>query len=76
MMMSVAPEEGVLIFRPVITLCCGTDDGTCFYPGDTCDDGDINTSNDVVDSNCNCQGELAYGHRQRGLQFFFGCNRR
>ena len=37
------------------------DDDTCFYLGDNCDDGDINTLNDVVDSNCNCQGQLAFG---------------
>ena len=32
------------------------DDGSCFSPGDECDDGSSNTMNDTYDNNCNCEG--------------------
>jgi hypothetical protein len=35
-----------------------TDDNSCVYPGDPCDDGASNTTNDVFDANCSCQGTL------------------
>ena len=35
-----------------------TDNGSCFYPGDSCDDGDDMTTNDVVDEDCECMGEV------------------
>ena len=35
------------------------DDSSCFFPGDICDDGDANTSNDVYDINCNCVGVVS-----------------
>ena len=33
------------------------DDGTCYEPGDSCDDSNSNTVNDIYNSNCNCEGE-------------------
>ena len=35
-----------------------TNDNSCVYPGDPCDDGASNTTNDVFDANCSCQGTL------------------
>ncbi len=35
------------------------DDGSCIFPGDSCDDGDPNTANDVYDVNCNCAGTVS-----------------
>ena len=32
-------------------------DSSCVYPGDTCDDGDSTTINDVYTVNCGCSGE-------------------
>ena len=40
-----------------------TNDGSCFAPGDACDDGDDNTIEDVVNFNCECIG----------VQAVFGC---
>lgn len=34
------------------------DDGSCFAIGDACDDGNDNTTGDLVDASCNCVGEL------------------
>jgi|GEM_PF-4266777 len=34
----------------------GTDDGSCVYIGEACDDFDPNTSGDVWGENCNCAG--------------------
>jgi hypothetical protein len=34
------------------------DDGSCLYPNATCDDGNANTMNDVIDGNCTCSGVL------------------
>jgi uncharacterized protein (TIGR02145 family) len=34
------------------------DDGSCLYPNTTCDDGNANTMNDVIDGNCTCSGVL------------------
>ncbi len=39
-----------------------TDDGSCLtFPGDPCDDGDPNTTDDILQADCSCQGtaELA-----------------
>jgi hypothetical protein len=33
-----------------------TDDGSCLFPGDICDDGNANTTNDMFDTNCLCSG--------------------
>jgi len=35
------------------------EDGSCFFVGDACDDGDANTSNDVYNANCECQGVVS-----------------
>jgi len=32
-------------------------DDSCEFPGDTCDDGDDSTVNDMLDADCNCVGE-------------------
>jgi hypothetical protein len=34
------------------------DDGSCLYQNATCDDGNANTMNDVIDGNCTCLGVL------------------
>ena len=34
------------------------DDGSCLYPGDTCDDNDDTTINDVYSDDCVCAGEV------------------
>jgi uncharacterized protein (TIGR02145 family) len=33
-----------------------SDDGSCFSIGDSCDDGDPNTTDDLIRSDCNCAG--------------------
>ena len=39
-----------------------SDDGTCFFVGDACDDGDSTTGGDVVGEDCNCAGmEIVMG---------------
>jgi len=32
------------------------DDGSCFFPGDACDDGDPTTINDEIQADCSCEG--------------------
>ena len=34
------------------------DDGSCLFPGDSCDDGDPLTLNDVYNALCECEGEV------------------
>ena len=34
-----------------------TDDGSCEFPGDDCDDMDVNTINDMLSDSCVCVGE-------------------
>ena len=36
----------------------GCNDGSCFFIGDSCSDGDSNTVNDMIQNNCDCEGEL------------------
>ena len=36
-------------------------DGSCVYPGDPCNDNDSNTTNDTLNSDCDCVGEPAKG---------------
>jgi hypothetical protein len=36
-----------------------TDDGSCYFVGDACDDGNANTSNDVYNANCQCEGAVS-----------------
>ena len=33
------------------------DDGSCLITGESCDDGDATTINDVIDADCECNGE-------------------
>ncbi len=35
-----------------------SDDGSCLIIGNTCDDNNAQTNNDVVDVNCNCMGTM------------------
>jgi uncharacterized protein (TIGR02145 family) len=35
------------------------DDGSCLYQNATCDDGDVNTTNDVINSECVCAGTIS-----------------
>jgi hypothetical protein len=35
------------------------DDGSCLYQNATCNDGNANTTNDVIDANCQCAGTLS-----------------
>jgi poly(3-hydroxybutyrate) depolymerase len=35
------------------------EDGSCYSVGDSCDDGDPNTVNDVYNSACECEGEVS-----------------
>ena len=50
-------EEGACNFNALST----TDDGSCFFVGDTCNDGNPSTANDVVEANCDCAGEPIEG---------------
>jgi len=34
----------------------GNDDGSCFYVGDMCDDGNPASNNDMINDNCSCAG--------------------
>jgi hypothetical protein len=36
-----------------------TDDGSCYFVGDPCDDGNANTSNDVYNAACDCEGVVS-----------------
>ena len=40
------------------SLGANTDDGSCEFPGDACDDGDATTENDVLQDDCSCMGTL------------------
>ncbi len=43
------------------------DDGSCLYQNATCDDGNANTINDVIDGSCECVGTvLAIGQDYQG----------
>ncbi len=46
------------------------DDGSCFFPGDSCDDGDANTSNDVYNANCECEGTVGVQELEANIQLF------
>ena len=56
------------------SLTAEADDGTCFYQGDECDDGDDNTSNDTVSELCICEGvEGGGGGNGGGGEDVSGC---
>jgi hypothetical protein len=37
------------------------DDGSCYFPGEPCDDGDPNTTGEIWDSNCECSSTAIGG---------------
>jgi hypothetical protein len=47
-----------------------TDDGSCFYVGDPCDDGDANTSDDVYNANCECEGVVSVEELQANINLY------
>lgn len=50
-------EEGCIDINACnFSLDAEVDDGSCYSPGDDCDDGDENTSYDVYGNNCQCEG--------------------
>jgi hypothetical protein len=58
------PQAGVIVEGCTAVEACNynidatVEDGTCFFPGDACDDGQASTINDTVDPNCGCTGEV------------------
>ncbi|MFZ6052529.1 putative metal-binding motif-containing protein, partial [Halocola ammonii] len=59
--------SGEVILGCVIPIACNynpeatVDDGSCLFPGDSCDDGDPTTANDTLEDNCDCNGEVIPG---------------
>lgn len=59
--------EGTIVEVPGCTspLACNfnpeanLEDGSCFFVGQSCDDGNANTSNDVYNANCECEGVVS-----------------
>ena len=53
----------IIMYGCLDTLACNfttdvnTDDGSCEFPGDDCDDMDVNTINDMLSDSCVCVGE-------------------
>ena len=45
------------------------DDGSCYYVGDSCDDGDESSFNDSVQSDCSCEGDYI-----GGCTYWIACN--
>ena len=45
------------------------DDGSCYYVGDSCDDGDEASFNDSVQSDCSCEGDYI-----GGCTYWIACN--
>jgi hypothetical protein len=37
-------------------MSANTDDGSCYFVGDACDDGDASTTEDAYNANCECEG--------------------
>ena len=37
------------------------DDGSCLFVGASCDDSDATTTNDLIQDDCSCSGEVIYG---------------
>jgi hypothetical protein len=48
------------------------DDSSCYFPGDSCDDGDAATTNDVFNADCICEGEVVLVIE--GCTFVDACN--
>lgn len=46
------------------------DDGSCFFVGDPCDDGDANTNGDVYNANCECEGAVSVEELQSTISLY------
>jgi hypothetical protein len=46
------------------------DSGGCFFVGDSCDDGDANTSNDAYNANCECEGTTSVAELETVFSVF------
>jgi hypothetical protein len=58
----VAPVEGCTVMMACnYNADANTDDGSCYFPGDLCDDGDPNTTGEVWDMNCECSSTAVAG---------------
>ena len=75
----IVPGISAANFPPVILGCTNAqacnynaattqDDGSCLYQNATCDDGNANTMNDVINANCQCFGTtiLSIGQIHQG----------
>ncbi len=47
-------------------LNANTDDGSCYFVGSICNDGNDQTTNDTINANCFCVGEMVYSIGQLG----------
>ena len=53
-----------LVFGCTVNTACNynpeatADDSSCYFVGDVCDDGNDQTENDTIQSNCSCEGSL------------------
>ena len=45
------------------------DDGSCTFPGEACADGDDNTENDTLNTDCDCVGTPIVGIAEASLKF-------
>ena len=65
------PQAGVIVEGCLDPEACNfnieatNEDGSCYFPGDSCDDGDLLTQNDTVNADCACEGVL--------VEDVFGC---
>ena len=56
-MLSCNKEKGCTNVNACVQIATAdVDDGSCYSPGDDCDDGNSDTESDVYDNNCNCSG--------------------
>ena len=51
-----------------------TDDNTCYFPGDSCNDGDDSSVEDVWDVNCECHGQECDINDEGNPTIIFGLN--
>jgi len=47
-----------------------TDDGSCVFIGDACDDGNANTTDDVYNANCECEGTVGVQELEAAIQLY------
>jgi uncharacterized protein (TIGR02145 family) len=68
----IVPGISVVNFPPAILGCtdnaacnynsaAAQNDNSCFYTGETCNDGNANTTSDVINGSCVCAGTQVYG---------------